>query len=58
MERCTKLLYEVICDSLQLTKKFGKRHTNVLPAIDDLKKYSTQNWVQYFKLSSFDTPHS
>lgn len=39
-----------MCDSLQVAKKFGKRHADVIRTIENLiKNDSTQNCVQCFK---------
>ena len=39
-----------MCDSLQVAKKFGKRHADVIRTIENLiKNDSTQNCVQCFE---------
>lgn len=45
---------EAVCDSLRVAEKFGKRHADVIRAIDNLiKNDSTQNCVQCFKNSTY-----
>ena len=45
---------QVVCDSLQVAEKFGKRHTHVVRAIEDIKKNSSaQKWAQSFYLSRY-----
>ena len=37
---------KAVCDSLQVAEKFGKRHTHVVRAIEDIKKNSSaQKWA-------------
>ncbi len=42
---------EVICNSLQVAEKFGKRHDNVLRAIESLLK--NEETLKMFTLSSY-----
>ena len=42
---------EAVCTSLLVAEKFGKRHTHVIRAIENLKNDSAQNWAQCFKES-------
>ncbi len=45
---------EVVCDSLQVAEKFGKRHDRVLRAIEQIKNDSSpQKWGQSFKEKSY-----
>ena len=45
---------QVVCDSLQVAEKFGKRHTHVVRAIEDIKKNSSaQKWAESFYLSRY-----
>lgn len=45
---------EAVCDSLQIAEKFGKRHSDVIRAIENLiKNDSTQNCVQCFRKTSY-----
>lgn len=45
---------EAVCDSLRVAEKFGKRHADVIRAIDNLiQNDSTQNCVQCFKKSTY-----
>lgn len=44
---------EVVCSSLEVAKRFEKRHTHVIRSIENLKNDSAQNWVQCFKESSY-----
>lgn len=45
---------EAVCDSLLVAERFGKRHADVIRAIENLQKNdSTQNCVRCFKKSSY-----
>ena len=45
---------EAVCDSLQVAKKFHKRHSDVIRAIENLMENdSTQNCVQCFKRTAY-----
>ncbi len=44
---------KVVCTSLQIAERFGKRHDKVLRTIDDLKIYSPQNWGKSFWKSTY-----
>lgn len=45
---------EAVCDSLQVAAKFGKRHSDVIRAIENLiVNDSTQNCVQCFKQTAY-----
>lgn len=45
---------EAVCTSLQVAEKFGKRHSDVIRAIDNLlRNDSTQNCVQCFRESHY-----
>ena len=45
---------QAVCDSLQVAEKFGKRHSDVIRAIENLlANDSTQNCVQYFKRTAY-----
>ena len=45
---------QAVCDSLQVAEKFGKRHSDVIRAIENLlANDSTQNCVQCIKPSKY-----
>ena len=45
---------EAVCDSLRVAEKFGKRHSDVIRAIENLiDNDSTQNCVQCFKRTAY-----
>lgn len=45
---------ETVCDSLQVSEKFGKRHADVIRSIENLiENDSTQNCVQCFTKASY-----
>ena len=47
---------EPVCSSLQVAEKFGKRHADVMRAINNLiKNDSTQNCVRCFKRGATDS---
>lgn len=45
---------EAVCSSLDVASHFGKKHTHVIRAVEEIKKNSSaQNWAQSFRETSY-----